>query len=49
MSNVKLEIKGAFRSARAIMVGKDMRVSITGQYAAFTVPTLAEYELVELR
>ena len=49
MSDVKIEIKGAFRSARAIMAGKDLPVSSDGQYARFTVPTLAEYELVELQ
>jgi hypothetical protein len=49
MSDVKIEIKGAFQSARAIMAGKDLPVSSAGPCATFTIPTLTEYEMVELR
>lgn len=49
MSNIAVQVKGAFRSARAIRAGKDLPVTRAGDYAAFTVPSLLDYELVELR
>jgi Hypothetical glycosyl hydrolase 6 len=49
MRDVRVEVKGAFASARAVRAGKDLSVSREGNYAAFTVPSLVEYELVELR
>jgi hypothetical protein len=49
MANVKVEVKGTFRSARAIRSGKSLGVSHSGGYSSFTVPELEEYELVEIR
>jgi len=49
MSGIEVQVKGAFRSARAIRAGRDLAVTRAGEYSAFTVPSLVEYELVELR
>jgi hypothetical protein len=40
---------GPFRSAHAVRAGKDLGVSREGGYATFLLPSLDEYELVELR
>jgi len=49
MTGVNVQVKGVFRSARAIAAGKELAVSRSGEYAAFMVPSLEEYELVELQ
>jgi hypothetical protein len=49
VEGVRVEVKGPYRSARAIRLGRDLVLSRNGEYAQFTVPTLDEYELVELR
>jgi hypothetical protein len=49
MTGVNVQVKGVFRSARAIVAGKELAVSRNGEYASFTVPSLEEYELVELQ
>lgn len=49
MGGIRVQVAGAFRSARAIRAGKDLDVSRAGAYVEFTLPALAQYELVELR
>lgn len=49
MSSIDVQVKGTFHSARAIRAGKDLPLTRAGEYAAFTVPSLGDYELVELR
>jgi hypothetical protein len=49
MTGITVQLKGAFQSAKAIRSGQDLAVSRQGEYSAFTVPSLAEYEIVELR
>lgn len=48
MSNIEVRVKGEFRSAKAVRSGRDLAVSHEGGYSKFVVPSLAEYELVEL-
>jgi hypothetical protein len=47
--DVRVEVKGQYRSARAVRLGRDLPLSRDGEYQHFTLPALAEYELVELR
>jgi hypothetical protein len=47
--DVRVRVMGPFRSAHAVRVGKDLGVSREGDYATFLLPSLDEYELVELR
>jgi hypothetical protein len=47
--NVQVRVMGPFRSAHALRAGKNLDVSRQGEYAAFLLPSLEEYELVELR
>ncbi len=47
--DVRVHLKGPFRSAHAVRAGKDLGVSREGEYASFVLPSLDEYELVELR
>jgi hypothetical protein len=49
MSGIQVQVKGAFSSAKCIRSGQSLAVSRQGAYSSFTVPALAEYELVELR
>ena len=49
MRDIDVQVKGTFRSARAIRAGRDLPLAQAGEYARFTVPALADYELVELR
>jgi len=48
MSNVEIQVKGNFRSARTVMAGHDLAVSHAGGYSAFTLATLADYELIDV-
>ncbi len=48
MSQIRVQVAGAFRSAKLAGTGKDLAVSRTGDYLEFTLPALAQYELVEL-
>jgi hypothetical protein len=48
MSNVEIQVKGNFRSARAVMAGRDLAVSHSGGYTTFTLATLADYELIDV-
>jgi hypothetical protein len=47
--DVRVRVMGPFRSAHAVRAGKDLGVSREGDYATFLLPSLDEYELVELR
>jgi hypothetical protein len=49
MSAIRVQVAGAFRSARRIRTGKILPASRTGDYLEFTLPELREYEIVELR
>ena len=49
MAGIEVRVKGAFHAARAIRAGKALAVTRQGEYSAFTLPSLAEYEMVELR
>jgi hypothetical protein len=48
MSQIRVQVAGPFRSAKLAGTGKDLAVSRTGEYLEFTLPALAQYELVEL-
>jgi hypothetical protein len=47
MTDIKDQVKGMFRSARAIRAGRT--IALTPAYSTFTLPSLKEYELVELQ
>jgi hypothetical protein len=49
MTDLKVQMKGGFRSARAIRAGRPLALAHAGQYTSFTLPALQEYELVELQ
>jgi len=49
MGPIRVEVAGAFRSARSVTTGKDLQVSRAGENAVFILPSLGQYELVELR
>jgi len=49
MSGIKVQVRGAFREARALQLGTSLTLARSGAYTEFTLPSLAEYEAVELR
>jgi len=49
MTNIRVSVKGKFSSAHAVKSDQTITVSKNGDYADFTLPTLDEYELVDLR
>jgi hypothetical protein len=49
MSNIQVQVKGSFREAKAIRGAKELAVSNSCGYSSFTVPSLTDYEVVELR
>jgi hypothetical protein len=49
VQGVHVRVMGPFRSAHAVRAGKSLDVFRQGEYAAFLLPSLDEYELVELR
>jgi hypothetical protein len=49
MSGIRVRVAGAFAAARQASSGKTLPVARAGGYAEFTLPALAQYELVELR
>jgi hypothetical protein len=49
MSGVRVEVAGEFHGARAVRAGRDVPVKHSGGYTGFTLPELAQYELIELR
>jgi hypothetical protein len=48
MSDIQVQVKGVFRQARALRLGKEVSLTRNGTYTAFHVPSLKEYEVVEL-
>ena len=49
ITNIEVEVKGAFQTAKAIRSGQELAVSMRAGYSVFTVPLLEEYEMVELQ
>jgi hypothetical protein len=49
MSGIQVQVKGAFSAAKAIRSSQDLALSRQGEYSSFTLPSLIEYEMVELR
>ena len=49
MTDIKVQVKGAFRSAKAIRSGQPVTLSRAGEYTSFMLPSLKDYELVELQ
>jgi hypothetical protein len=49
MRDIRVELKGAFGSAKAIRSGRMLPVARADEYSVFTVPELDEYEMVEVR
>ena len=49
MKNILVKVKGNFRSGRAIRSGQTIAISNRDGYAEFTLPSLDEYEMLELR
>jgi Hypothetical glycosyl hydrolase 6 len=48
MTNIKVRVKGDFKSARALRSGQTIAITNNGGYAEFTLPSLEEYELLDL-
>jgi hypothetical protein len=48
MTDIQIEVKGTFRSARAVRAGRDLALARAGAYQRFTLPLLSDYEMVEL-
>ena len=49
MTNIQVRVKGNFTSCRAIRSGQTIAVTNDGGFAQFTLPSLDEYEMVDLR
>ena len=49
MSNIRVDVQGAFQSAKAIRSGRALPLTQQGGYSSFTIPSLDEYELVGIR
>jgi len=49
MREIRVEVKGSFRTAKELRAGKTLTIGRDGDYASFTVPELDEYEVIELR
>jgi hypothetical protein len=49
MKDIEVKVRGDYRSAAAVRSGTQIPVSHSGEYSTFVVPTLTEYEIVELR
>ena len=49
MINIRIELKGSFHLAKALRSGKQLSIAESHGYSAFTLPTLNEYELIEIR
>lgn len=49
MNDIRVQVAGEFRSAKALRAGKDLTVRRAGDHTEFTLPALGQYELVELR
>jgi hypothetical protein len=48
MTNIQVSVKGNFRFGRAMRSGQTVSITQTGGYAEFTLPSLEEYELLDL-
>lgn len=48
MSDIQVQVKGPVRQAHALRLDKELPLTQNGTYTAFTVPSLTEYEVVEL-
>ncbi len=49
MINIRVQVAGGFRSAKALQIGKELTVARSDGYTEFSLPVLRQYELVELR
>jgi hypothetical protein len=49
MADIRVQVEGAYTVARSVSAGRDLPLTRNGKYAEFTLPTLSEYELVEIR
>jgi hypothetical protein len=49
MTNIQVKLRGNFRNGRAVRAGHDVSVANEDGYAHITLPTLDEYELIDLR
>jgi Hypothetical glycosyl hydrolase 6 len=49
MNNIRIELKGSFHLAKAIHSGKQLSIAESRGYSVFTLPSLDEYELIEIR
>jgi Hypothetical glycosyl hydrolase 6 len=48
MKNIEVRVKGNFHSARALRSGQTIAIASHAGYAEFTLPSLEEYELLDL-
>jgi Hypothetical glycosyl hydrolase 6 len=48
MTNIQVSVRGHFRSGRALRSGQTVSITQNAGYAEFTLPSLEEYELVDL-
>ncbi len=48
MQNIRLEIKGTYKRARAIKQNKRLKIRTHGNYSSILLPRLAEYEVIIL-
>jgi hypothetical protein len=48
MSEIRVELLGAFRSARALRQPMELKIGAHGPYSEFVLPGLLDYELVVL-
>lgn len=49
MTDIEVQVKGAFQSAHAIRSGKNLTLARGGEYTSFTLSSLLDYELIEIR
>jgi hypothetical protein len=49
MGPIRVRVAGALKSAAAVRSPGALRVQVSGEYAEFTIPRLADYELVVLQ
>ena len=49
MSGIRVQVAGSFKTARVVSTGKDLPLARADDYTEFVVPSLGQYELVELR
>jgi putative glycosyl hydrolase-like family 6 (GHL6) protein len=48
MSNIRIDVRGNHRSARALRMGRTLPVTVSGGYTGFTIPAVGDYEAVVL-